>query len=207
MMMTPGVRRFALTTHVTSSVGWLGAAFVFLAHAAIGVASQDPQIVRGVYLVMEPAAWFALLPLALAALLSGLVQALGTTWGLLRHYWVVFKLLITVCATAILLIYMGTFRQMAAVAADPRADISAVRNVSPVLHAGLAVAVLLVATVLAIYKPAGLTPYGRRARGGWLERETVSTTAAWMYAAAVTAIVLMLLLIGVHLTGHRPGGH
>lgn len=207
MMMTPGVRRLALTTHVTSSVGWLGAAFVFLAHAVIGVTSRDPQIVRGVYLVMEPAAWFALLPLALAALLSGLVQSLGTTWGLLRHYWVVFKLLITVCATVILFIYMSTFRQMAAVAADPRVDIGAVRNVSPVLHAGLAVAVLLVATVLAIYKPAGLTPYGRRASEGTPQRETLTATAAWMYAAAITAIVLMLLLIGVHLTGHRPGGH
>lgn len=206
MIMSPAVRRFALTTHVTSSVGWLGAVFVFLGHAVIGVTSEDPQIVRGVYLVMEPAAWFALLPLALAALLTGLVQSLGTTWGLFRHYWVVFKLLITLGATVILLIYMGTFREMAAVASDPRVDLGAVRNASPALHAGLALAVLLTATILAIYKPVGLTPFGRT-RGGGLEGEARSATAAWMFAVAVTAIVLMLLLIGVHLTGHRPGAH
>jgi hypothetical protein len=46
------------------------------------------------------------------------VQSLGTPWGLFRHYWVVFKLLITAFATIILLIYLGTFRHMAAVAAD-----------------------------------------------------------------------------------------
>src|SRR5688572_11867948 len=109
MIMTAPVRRFALMTHVSTSVGWMGAAFVFLAHAVIGLTSDDPQVVRGVYLVMEPAAWLALVPLALAALLSGIVQSLGTTWGLFRHYWVVFKLLITTLATVILLIYMATF--------------------------------------------------------------------------------------------------
>lgn len=206
MMMTLGVRRFALTTHVTSSVGWLGAVFVFLGHAVIGLTSQDPQIVHGVYLVMEPAAWLALLPLACAALLSGIVQSLGTSWGLFRHYWVVCKLLITAGATAILLIYMETFRQMAAVAADPSVEIESVRNASPALHAGLALAALLIATVLAVYKPAGLTPFGRRALGR-SDREAVSGSSRWMYAGAITAIALMLVLIVGHLTGHGPALH
>jgi hypothetical protein len=81
---------------------------------------------------------------------------------LFRHYWVLFKLLMTVFATTLLLIYMGTFRYMAAVAADPNADLGMVRNASPALHAVLALLLLLVATVLAVYKPRGLTPYGRR---------------------------------------------
>jgi hypothetical protein len=205
-MLTPTVRQFALTTHVTASVGWLGAVVVFLGHAVIGLTSQDPHIVRGVYLVMEPAAWVALLPLACAALLTGIVQSLGSPWGLLRHYWVVFKLLITVCATAILLLYMETFRQMAAVAADPSVEIESVRNASPALHAGLALAALLIATVLGICKPAGLTPFGRRVLGR-ADREAVGGDARWMSAAAVTAIVLMLVLIGGHLAGHGPGRH
>ncbi|MBI2185822.1 MAG: DUF2269 domain-containing protein [Acidobacteria bacterium] len=207
MIMTPGVRRFALTTHVTASVGWLGAVVVFLAHAAIGLTNQNPQIVRGVYLVMEPAAWVALLPLAVAALLTGVVQSLGTTWGLFRHYWVVCKLLITAGATAILLIYMETFRQMAAVAADPRVDVAAVGNPSPALHAVLALAALLIATVLGICKPAGLTPYGRRIRGESLQPERRSAAATWLYATAGLAILAMLMLIAVHLTGHRPPSH
>jgi hypothetical protein len=162
--MRPRLRKFALTAHVTCSVGWIGAVVVFLALAIVGLTSPDAQTVRGVYLVMEPAAWSVLVPLAFASLLTGTVQSLGTTWGLFRHYWVVFKLLIAAFATIVLLIYMETFRVMARVAADPTVDLALVRNPSPRFHAHavLALLVLLVATVLAIYKPRGLTPYGRR---------------------------------------------
>jgi uncharacterized membrane protein len=160
--MTPGIRKLALTAHVTSTLGWLGAVVVFLALSVIGLTSRDAPTVRGVYLVMEPAAWFVLVPFAFASLLTGLVQALGTNWGLFRHYWVLFKLLIAILVTIILLIYMETFRVMARVAADPSADLALVRNVSPALHAVLALIVLLVATVLAVYKPRGITRYGWR---------------------------------------------
>jgi hypothetical protein len=162
MTMTPRLRKFALTAHVASSVGWLGAVVVFLALAVIGLTSQDAPTVRGAYLVMEPAAWFVLVPLAVASLLTGLVQSLGTTWGLFRHYWVLFKLLINVFATIVLLTYMETFRFMAGVAADPSADLGVVRNPSPVLHAGGALLLLLVAATLAVYKPRGMTAYGQR---------------------------------------------
>jgi hypothetical protein len=111
---------------------------------------------------MEPAARLALLPLAIASLLSGLIQSLGSTWGLFRHYWVVFKLLINVFSSIVLLSYMETFRFMAGVAADPGANLGVVRNASPMLHATLALMLLLIATVLAVYKPRGLTPYGWR---------------------------------------------
>jgi uncharacterized membrane protein len=162
MTMTPRLRTFALTAHVASSVGWLGAVVSFLGLAVVGVTSPDPGTVRGVYLVMEPAAWYVLVPLAFASLLTGLVQSLGTTWGLFRHYWVLFKLLINVVATIVLLLYTQTLRSLAGVAADPSADLRMVRNASPVLHAALALLLLLVATTLAVYKPRGMTPYGRR---------------------------------------------
>jgi hypothetical protein len=160
--MTPRLRKFALTAHVIITVGWLGAVACFLALAVVGLTSQDAQTVRGAYLVMEPTAWFVLVPLAFASLLTGLVQSLGTTWGLFRHYWVLFKFLITIFATIVLLIYMETFSVMAGVAADPTADLGVVRNSSPGLHAVLALLVLLVATVLAVYKPRGMTRYGWR---------------------------------------------
>ena len=170
MIMGPRVRKLALTAHVTTSVGWLGSVAAFLALAIIGLTSNDVQTVRGVYLVMEPAAWHVLVPLAFASLLTGLVQSFGTAWGLFRHYWVLFKLLITVFATIILLMYMGTFRYMAGVASDPSSELAVVRNPSPMIHAALALLVLLVATVLAVYKPRGMTPYGwrkqREERGG-----------------------------------------
>ena len=162
MTMPPRLRKLALTAHVAASVGWLGAVAGFLAIAVVGLTSQDARTVRGAYLVMEPAARMVLVPLAVASLLTGLIQALGTPWGVFRHYWVLFKLLINVFATFMLLLYMETFRMMANVAADPSADLGAVRNASPTLHAGAALLLLLVATTLSVYKPRGVTPYGRR---------------------------------------------
>jgi hypothetical protein len=161
-MMTPALRRFTFTTHVTSSVGWVGAALAFLAFAVIGFTADDPVKVRGAYLLMAPAAWFVLVPLAHASLFSGIALSLGTTWGLFRYYWVVLKLGITVFATVILLIYMGTFRQMAGVAADPVVDLATVRHASPIVHAILALVLLVAATVLGVYKPFGMTVYGER---------------------------------------------
>ena len=162
MPVSPGLRRLALTTHVTSSVGWIGAVVVFVAMAVLGLTSQDAGTVRGVYLVMERTAWLTLVPFAFASLTTGIITSLATPWGLFRHYWVVFKLLITVFATVVLMIYMDTFRHMAVAAADPAMDLDTIRNPSPLLHAVLAFLILLVATVLAIYKPHGVTPYGRK---------------------------------------------
>lgn len=162
MRMVPAARKLALTAHVSASVGWFGAVLAFLALAAIGWRSDDPATVRGAYLVMEPAARMVLVPLAFASLLTGIIQSLGTSWGLFRHYWVLFKLALTMLATLVLLTYMETFRAMARAAADPAADLATVRSASPALHAVLALLVLATTTVLAVYKPRGMTPYGWR---------------------------------------------
>jgi hypothetical protein len=175
MVMAPRLRKLVLCAHVTSTVGWLGAVAVFLGLAAIGLTSDDPQTVRAAYLVMEPAAWLVLVPLSLASLVTGLVQSFGTVWGLFRHYWVLFKLLITVAATVVLLTYMETFSVMADVAADPNADPAVIRNPSPMLHAALALLALLVATVLAVYKPRGMTRYGQRAQHRQRPRQPATT--------------------------------
>ena len=163
-MTSPRIRQLALTAHVTSSVGWLGAIVAFLGLALVGLMHGDAETVRGIYLAMEPAAWVVLVPLAIASLVTGIVEGLLTRWGLLRHYWVVFKLVITVVATVVLLVYMETFGAMADVASDERAPLATVRNPSPILHAAAALVLLLAATVLAVLKPRGLTPYGRRRR-------------------------------------------
>lgn len=208
--MRPSVRRLALTAHITASVGWVGAALVFLAIAALGLTSEDDLVVRGAYTVMEPAAWLVLLPLAVASLLTGIVVSLGTPWGLFRHYWVVLKLLITVFSTAVLLIYMQTFREMAGVAADLRIAVAQVRNPSPVLHALLALVLLMTATVLAIYKPLGLTAYGRRKQGHSRSaiREAATApsgssqgTPRWVYLCGALAAAIILLFVLMHLAG------
>ena len=210
--MTPVLRRLTYTTHLTASLGWAGAVLVFLALAAIGLTSDDAVVVRGAYLLMAPAAWFVLVPLAHASLISGIVLSLGTAWGLFRHYWVVAKLVLTAFATVILLVYMGTFRQMAGVAADPVVDLDAVRNASPLIHSVLAFIVLVITTVLGVYKPGGMTAYGRRmheyrrAAASELTDVGAGTVASVSpfpspYVLAAIVLAIVLALAALHLLG------
>jgi hypothetical protein len=159
--MSPGLRRLVLTAHISASAGWLGAVVAFLALAVAGLASDDAETVRGAYLAMDVMGWYALVPLALASLVTGLIQSLAGTWGLFRHYWVVFKLLINVFATFVLVLYTQTLAELADIATQST-PLSAVRSPSPLLHGCGALLLLLAATVLAVYKPRGQTPYGRR---------------------------------------------
>ena len=218
MAFAPALRRFTFTTHVATSVGWIGAVLVFLALAAIGLSSRDEQTVRGAYLVMAPAAWLVLVPLAHAALVSGIALSLGTPWGLIRHYWVALKLVITAFSTVILLIYMNTFRQMAGLAADPVVELGLVRNPSPLLHAILALVLVLTATVLAIYKPFGMTPYGARQQmraspgaPGLVSAPSQAIAARkprrWEYLLWIVGLAILALIVVSHLLGSGAHGH
>jgi len=171
--MPPRARRAFLVAHVGCSVGWLGAVVTSLVLAVTGLASRDNTMVRAVYLALQAIGWYALVPLSLASLLTGLIQSLGTTWGLLRHYWVVVKLLMNLLATGVLLLYTQTLDYLADTARTAATrDLNELRNPSPVAHAAAAVALLLTALVLSIYKPRGLTPYGQRR-----QRRSTTTTA------------------------------
>jgi hypothetical protein len=165
MALTPRLRKLALTAHVTSSVGWLGAVVAFLALSIAGLTSRDPQTVQGAYLVMELTGWVVLVPLSLASLATGLICSLGSAWGLFRHYWVLFKLVINLVATIVLLLYMQTLAYLGDIAAATALSgtgLRGLRDPSPVLHAAAALLLLLAATTLAIYKPRGMTRYGQR---------------------------------------------
>lgn len=153
-----------LTAHVTSSVGWLGALGGFFVLAVAGLASEDPQTVRAAYPAMDLIARFVIVPLALASVLTGLVQALGTPWGLFRHYWVLIKFVVTVVAALVLLQKLGLISSLADAATATSLSSTDLREdrMSLVIHAGGGLLVLLVPTVLSIFKPRGMTRYGRR---------------------------------------------
>src|SRR5713101_7904881 len=118
MTMTPRLRKFALTAHVTFSVGWLGAVAAFLALAVAGMTSQDAQLMKAAYLAMELTTLFVIVPLAFISLLSGVVSSLGTNWGLFRYYWVLLKILITIFAIIVLLVHTQPIDLLAGVAAN-----------------------------------------------------------------------------------------
>lgn len=156
MTMRPRLRKFVLTAHVTTSVGWLGAVVAYIALDVTAVAGQDVQTVRAAYVAMDLTVRYIIVPLALASVVIGVINALGTPWGLFRYYWVLMKLLLTFVAATVLLLETQTISYLAEKAAtggDPR-DLP-----GTLPHSIGGLVVLLVITVLSVYKPRGVTPH------------------------------------------------
>jgi hypothetical protein len=207
MQMTHPFRDIALSIHVIASVGWAGALGVFLAHALAGLFSTDEQVVRAMYMAMSISAWFVILPLSVAAFATGVIQALGTAWGLIRHYWIVFKLVMTATATVVLLMKLTPISYLAEMAAQPTfssTDLLGLRT-STMLHAAVG---------LAILKPRGLTPYGAWKQDQKVQTDTASGdglmqgTPRWVKAFAVISAIIVLMIGAMLLGGvHGPSAH
>jgi hypothetical protein len=88
----------------------------------------------------------------------GQVSALGTPWGLVRHWWVLIKLALIVVATAVLLLQLAPIAALATGPAQPGSP----AGLSLVVHAAGGLVILLAASVLGTFKPRGRTRYGRR---------------------------------------------
>ena len=204
MLMSPRVRAFSLTAHVGSSVGWFGAVAVFLALAVAGLARTEPEVVRSMYVAMHVSTWAAIVPFAVAALVTGVVQSLGTPWGLFRHYWVVVKLALTALATIVLFIHTQPIAQVAAVAQAGPLAVGQLQSLRLQLvgDASAALFVLMIGTALSIYKPWGLTPYGLRqvdsARGSAASARRARPVGMYVLIAFGIGLLLIALL---HLFG------
>jgi hypothetical protein len=184
---------------------------VFLALALAGVLRSDPEVVRSMYVAMHVSTWTVIVPLALAALATGIIQALGTPWGLFRHYWVVVKLALTMLGTIVLFIHTQPIQQVAAVAASGPLAVGQMQGLRLQLigDASAALVVLAVVTVLSVYKPWGLTSYGIRQ----LEVASGRTTAvrrrarpAGMYVLIAFAVTLVLIAL-LHIFGMGLHAH
>jgi len=161
MIMKPGLRKFALSMHLTFSVGWIGTVVAYLALGLSAVSSTDAATIRGAWMAMELIGWYVIVPLALASLLTGSVMALGTRWGLFRHYWVIISFLLTLFATVVLILHMPSVTSTAEEART--ADTQVLESLGGDLHhPAVGLVVLLVVQVLNLYKPKGLTRYGWR---------------------------------------------
>jgi uncharacterized membrane protein len=163
MIMAPRLRKLALTVHIALSVGWIGAVAGYIALDVTAATGQNAETLRACYLAMGLISWYVIVPLALAALVSGLVMSLGTGWGLFRNYWVLISLLLTAVATVVLLVETQTIGRFADVAANPATSGDDLRSLgSTLVHSVGGTVVLLAILVLNVYKPRGMTRYGWR---------------------------------------------
>jgi hypothetical protein len=162
--MAPRTRKVWLAAHVAVSVGWFGGAYAMLIMAIVAMTSAGAPLRPAAYELMHLSDTALMIPGCLVALITGLVLALYTKWGVLRHWWVVAKLLLTVAAMIYAALYVSQDVKTAlhATLTDPRAD---VENLAAQIIAGSAamLAVLLAVTMLSIFKPWGRTQWSRRA--------------------------------------------
>ena len=197
MIMTPRLSKAVLTSHITFSVGWLGAVAVFLVLAVTGLTSQDVLLVRSSLIAMELCAWFVIVPFCVTSLFTGVIQAVGTKWGLLKHYWIVVKLFLTVASTILLLLHMQPISYLSGIAIKPSFSNSqlAEQLIDLIAKAGAAILVLLAITTISIYKPWGRIQL------------TTENKKAWTSYIVIAIIGLILLIIIKHLFGHGIQGH
>jgi hypothetical protein len=208
--MTPALRKATITAHVTFSVGWLGAVAAFLVLSIAGLTSHDAEVVRGAYLSMDLISRFVIIPMCFAALVTGLLQALGTPWGLFRYYWILMKFGLAVVATIALLVHQFVVvaeaaKRVSGAAAETlfSADLGPLKT-ELVRAPSLSILFLLVAATLGVYKPWGLTRYGRRKQQERSKVQQQPSNETPFGVKIFFAVIAMLVLVFVvlHLTGH-----
>ncbi|WP_084740459.1 hypothetical protein [Cryptosporangium aurantiacum] len=159
MKLTPRWRKIALITHVVSSVGWLGADAVLLVLGIAGLtgAAGGPDVV---YPVAGLIGTVLITPLAVAALVTGIVCGLGTKWGLIRYWWVAVKLVVTAAMAGLVVFVLSPGLRTAA---DLGAALPREEQLNLVVAPSVAGSLLLFTTVLSVVKPWDRTARGRRA--------------------------------------------
>jgi hypothetical protein len=165
--VSPSQYKLLLTAHVMVSVGWLGVVFAKLVLGLAAVTSSTPDAAAAVFL-STIALNVAFPPLAIATVVTGVLLSLSTKWGLLHYYWVATKLVLTVGVIATAVQIGGRLVQHSIGAAPVSlVDESTLLGIAwaPTLLIALSVVHLFmlgVATVLSVYKPWGMTRFGRR---------------------------------------------
>lgn len=163
VILGSAARKWLLALHIAVSVGWIGSVLAYLALDVTTVASDDVATLRAAYVAMDIVAARAIVPLAIAALVTGILISLGTRWGLFRHYWVIFSLVLTILAVVVLLSETRTIAAYADVALDPATTDAGLRALPSTLpHSIGGTIVLLLVLALNLWKPRGVTPYGWR---------------------------------------------
>jgi uncharacterized membrane protein len=164
--MTRKMRKFVLLTHIISAVSWIGVDLVMGVLSFRGLATDDPQTLATAYGALALFCVPLLLTLGLLTLTTGVVLGLGTRFGLLRYWWVVAKLAITLVLCVLVLVALqptlaDAATQTALVDSTLPARLTDVRR-NMIFPPLVSTSALLFASWLAVYKPWGVTARGRR---------------------------------------------
>lgn len=200
--MTSRVSRLVLTSHITFSIGWLGAVAVFIVLAINGLTSQDILLSRSSLIAMELSAWYVIVPFCLTSLFTGIIQAVGTKWGLFKHYWIVVKLFLTIAMTILLLLHMQPISYLASVAKGPSFSNSqnSEQLIDLIAKAGAALLVLIAIATISVYKPWGKIRFRK------LDNKQQTNIQGWKKSVRFYLLIALISLIIVFIIMHLLGG-
>jgi hypothetical protein len=157
-------RKVWLTLHIGIGVGWLGASLAMLALSIVGATTGSHEMRHGAYALMDTFNNALAIPSALMAIVTGVVVSLGTPWGLVKHHWVLAKLIIAL-SLPVLATFGGPWIDELVVRGG---DYAAEPGGAAILLVGamaLFLALLWTATILSVFRPGGRTRWGRREGG------------------------------------------
>ncbi|MEP7319748.1 MAG: hypothetical protein ABI921_13430, partial [Panacibacter sp.] len=166
---------------------------------------ENISVSRSAYIAMEISAWYIIVPFCLASLVTGVLQAVGTKWGLLKYYWVVVKLFLTTAITIFLLLHMKVISYLGGVATENTVLMGqAVKfRIQLIADAAIAILVLLAITTISVYKPWGLIKYKTAYSDNNVLAQAIGkpiTSSAKTYIV-IGVIVSFLIVILLHLFG------
>ncbi|GAA2625729.1 hypothetical protein SMC26_19300 [Actinomadura fulvescens] len=157
--LRPTPRKVWLTLHVGFSVSWLGASTAMLVLSLVGATTADPALRRHAYAFMHVLDLAMVIPLVLLSIVTGVVVSLGGKWGLVKHWWVLLKLAISLFIVAVAAAWENFLvRDLA----DTTAADAAGRDWRLAACMAGFTGLLWTATALSVLKPWGRTPRGRR---------------------------------------------
>lgn len=174
MKLTRPARRATLVVHVVSAAGWLGIALGLLALGITAATTESAPVLEASVRSMKTLVDWVVFPVALLTLLTGLLMALGSSWGLARHRWIYTKFWLT------LAMIVGTFFGFRDSIVDAYTDVTAGHPLADADEVLLGPMISLTSYVfmvaLSVLKPWGLTKRGRKRRS--VSRGAMEDTAA-----------------------------
>jgi hypothetical protein len=156
-------RKSILVLHIASAGAWLGVDVVMGVLIFTALLRDDPATRALSYRALEVVAVGPLLACGLVCLLTGIVLGFGSRWGLVRYWWVAVKLALNLVLTGLVLIALAP--EVAAHADQARqfeAGLPALLEVGQLIFPPIvSPAAVLLAMVLAVFKPWGRIRQGR----------------------------------------------
>jgi hypothetical protein len=208
--MTTNLIKFNLISHISFSVGWLGAVAVFISLAIKGLYSTIEMDLNAVYISMEISAYYVIVPFAIASLITGIIQAVSTKWGLMKHYWIVVKLFLTVFSTLILLLHLQPIRHLSTLAKNGQiAEIhQSGLQLQLIADSIAAMLVLLIILSISIYKPWGKISFSNlKSKNSNMVNIQQKPKKTMLYYINIGFIIFILVFIIMHILGGGMGKH